>query len=57
MKIIGLCGNSGAGKGYACTRFATFGVAYIDTDKVYREHVLKNPDCVSELTERFGKGF
>lgn len=56
MKIIGLCGNSGAGKGYACTRFATFGVAYIDTDRVYREHVLKNPDCVSELTERFGEG-
>ena len=42
MIIIGLCGNSGSGKGYVCTRFAIFGVAFIDTDKVYRELVLKN---------------
>ena len=56
MIIIGLCGNSGSGKGYVCTRFATFGVAFIDTDMVYREIVLKNPQCISELTARFGKG-
>lgn len=56
MVIIGLCGNSGSGKGYVCSRFATFGVAFIDTDKVYRELVLKNSSCVGELTKRFGDG-
>lgn len=56
MIIIGLCGNSGSGKGYVCGRFAAFGVAFIDTDKVYRERVLKNPSCVSELTACFGNG-
>ena len=54
MKIIGLCGNSGSGKGYVCEIFKKHDVAFIDTDKVYRESVLLNSDCVSELVEYFG---
>jgi dephospho-CoA kinase len=54
MLIIGLCGSSGSGKGYVCRAFATHGVAYIDTDLVYRERVLSSSGCVGELTKEFG---
>lgn len=56
MIIIGLCGSSGSGKGYVCNKFARFGVAFIDTDKVYRENVLVNQNCINELVEYFGVG-
>lgn len=56
MIIIGLCGTSGSGKGYACLKFAKRGVAYIDTDLVYRQEVLTDSCCVSELVEYFGCG-
>ena len=54
MLIIGLCGSSGSGKGYVCRVFAKHGVAYIDTDLVYRERVLFSSGCVGELTREFG---
>lgn len=54
MVIIGLCGASGSGKGYACQAFSKYGVAFIDTDKVYREQVLTDKGCVGELTDYFG---
>lgn len=56
MIIIGLCGSSGSGKGYVCNAFAKHGVAFIDTDLVYRENVLVNNSCVSELINSFGNG-
>lgn len=56
MVIIGLCGSSGAGKGYVCEKFARYGVGFIDTDLVYRERVLVNPSCVNELVSSFGYG-
>lgn len=37
MKIIGLCGRSGSGKGYVCEMLAGRGIPSIDTDAVYRE--------------------
>lgn len=54
MVIVGLCGNSGSGKGYVCNRFSSYGVAFIDTDKVYREEVLTDERCKSELVGYFG---
>lgn len=54
MIIIGLCGSSGSGKGYICNKFASHGVGFIDTDKVYRENVLNNQACVNELVGCFG---
>ena len=54
MKIIGLCGSSGAGKGYLCSLFARYGVGCIDTDRVYREICLASPACIKELTDYFG---
>lgn len=56
MIIIGLCGSSGSGKGYVCEKFAEHGVAYIDTDLVYREKVLTDEKCISELVLYFGNG-
>ena len=56
MVIIGLCGNSGSGKGYVSSGFAKYGVAFIDTDLVYREEVLTDECCVAELCESFGYG-
>ncbi len=54
MIILGLCGSSGSGKGYVCRLFAKHGVAFIDTDLVYRENVLSSTACVSELVNSFG---
>ena len=56
MIIIGLCGTSGAGKGYICKKFSQYKVAFIDTDKVYRENVLTDSRCIKELTDYFGQG-
>ena len=56
MIVIGLCGSSGSGKGYVCKKFGQLGIAFIDTDKVYRESVLTDDRCVLELTEYFGNG-
>jgi len=54
MLIIGLCGSSGSGKGYVSRLFAKHGVAFIDTDLVYRERVLSSKACVDELVCSFG---
>ena len=54
MKVLGLTGPSGSGKGYTDRIFASFGVPFLDTDEVY--HALVNTDspCTRELRARFG---
>lgn len=60
--VIGLCGRSGAGKGFASALFAELGIPSVDTDAVYRE--LTSPrnsrdelsDCMKELVCIFGEG-
>ena len=54
MKVVGLTGPSGSGKGYAERIFASFGVPFLDTDEVY--HTLVNTDspCTRELRAGFG---
>ena len=54
MLKIGLCGSSGAGKGYTCEIFKELGLEYIDTDKVYVKIATKGSDCVNELCMFFG---
>lgn len=55
MKIIGLCGSSGSGKGYVSMLFTKYGVMPIDTDRVYREITTKKgSECLMELTTEFG---
>jgi dephospho-CoA kinase len=56
LKIIGLCGGSGSGKGYVSEIFKKHGIAVIDTDAVYQELISYKSDCVSELAHEFGDG-
>jgi len=53
MKIIGLTGGSGAGKGEVCKLFAAYGIESIDTDKISREVSRKGGACLEELTQYF----
>lgn len=55
VKVIGLCGRSGSGKGFVCEAFLRFGIPSVDTDKVYREIISeKDSPCLKELSEEFG---
>lgn len=56
MKIIGLCGGSGAGKTTASEAMRLCGAAVIDTDRVYREISGAGSECLSELAFHFGDG-
>ena len=55
MKIIGLTGPSGAGKGFCYSFFETHGIPCIDTDDVYHKLLIPPSDCVDELVKNFGK--
>ena len=55
--LVGLCGRSGAGKGYVSGIFGELGIPSVDTDKVYRD--MTSPAdtlsvCMKALVERFG---
>lgn len=54
MKIIGLCGGSGSGKGIVCDAFRRFGIPSIDTDAVYHELTSSKGDCLNALAKEFG---
>ena len=56
MKVIGMCGGSGAGKGTVCSIFAELGIKSIDTDKVYHDLISKDSECTRELISSFGEG-
>lgn len=56
MKIIGLTGPSGAGKGFCYGFFSRHDIPCIDTDAVYHELLIPPSDCVNELKENFGNG-
>jgi dephospho-CoA kinase len=55
MKVIGLCGGSGSGKGTASSIFMELGIPSIDTDMVYREMTCKDSPCMRALKETFGE--
>lgn len=54
MKVIGLTGPSGAGKGICDEYFRSIGIPCIDTDAVYHELLLPPSRCAQELADRFG---
>ena len=54
MKIIGLTGPSGSGKGLCCEYFRSIGIPCIDTDQVYHDLLLPPSECAKELVSRFG---
>jgi dephospho-CoA kinase len=55
MKVIGLCGGSGSGKGAVSGVFAEIGIPSIDTDAVYREMTLSDSPCMRALRREFGE--
>ncbi|MBE6623847.1 MAG: dephospho-CoA kinase [Ruminococcaceae bacterium] len=56
MKVIGLTGQTGAGKGAFCKVLEKYGIPFLDTDKTAREVVGKGSPCLLELCRHFGNG-
>lgn len=54
IAVIGLTGQSGAGKTTVCQVFRENGFAIINADKIAREIMYKDSPCLKELTECFG---
>ncbi len=55
MRLIGLCGRSGSGKGCFSEIARQNGFYVIDCDAVYKELVSRPSLCLNELAEAFGK--
>lgn len=55
MKVIGLCGGSGSGKGEVARLFLRKGIPSIDTDAVYREITSHKGECLSALALEFSE--
>ena len=54
MKIIGLTGGSGTGKGTVAARMRALGAGWVDADAVYRTLCAENRDMLDELDAAFG---
>ena len=54
MKVIGLCGGSGSGKGTVAKIFSSHGVPIIDTDEIYHTLTSSQSKCLDELRGEFG---
>ena len=54
LKIIGLCGGSGSGKGAVGNIFSKNGYFVIHTDKVYRDITDNRSTCLDALVCEFG---
>ncbi|MBQ1225832.1 MAG: dephospho-CoA kinase [Clostridia bacterium] len=55
MKIIGLTGPSGSGKGYVSEIFSSYGIRSIDTDKTVHALYESDKECRNELLAEFGE--
>jgi dephospho-CoA kinase len=55
MKIIGLCGGSGSGKGTVSAIFLEMGIPSVDTDAVYHEMTCYDSPCLQALRHEFGQ--
>ena len=55
MKIIGLCGGSGSGKGCVSSILSGFGFAIFDTDIIYHGLLDTDASLRAELVDAFGK--
>ena len=54
MKLIGLTGTSGSGKGYVAACFAERGIDSIDTDALVHRLYRKDAECIAALEKAFG---
>ena len=55
MKVLGICGQSGAGKTTVLDFFCKLGAQVCDCDKISREIMSAGSDCSREVVECFGK--
>ncbi len=55
MLVLGVTGQSGAGKGEFCAILNKMGYKSLDTDRTAREVVEKGSECLEILTGHFGK--
>ena len=55
MKVIGLTGPSGVGKGWVCQYLSQFNIPSIDTDAVYHKLLVPPSPCLNELVTTFGQ--
>ena len=55
MKILGLCGGSGSGKGLASKSFLSYGIPALDTDALYHSMIERDSECARELISEFGE--
>ena len=55
MKILGLCGGSGSGKGLASKSFLSYGIPALDTDALYHAMIERDSECARELISEFGE--
>lgn len=56
MKVIGLCGGSGSGKGAVSKIFADFNIPVIDTDAIYHSITSSQSECLDAISAEFGRG-
>ncbi len=56
MKVIGLTGASGSGKGFVCQILSKYSIISVDTDKVVHALYKKDDECKNELRATFGEG-
>lgn len=54
MKIVGLTGGSGSGKGTVGAFFRDLGCCVIDTDLLYHSMINADSDCSRAIISRFG---
>lgn len=54
MKVVGLCGGSGSGKGTVAKMFSSYGIPSIDTDAVYHTLTGGRSPCTDALAKEFG---
>ena len=54
MKIIGITGPSGSGKGFLSGEFASLGYLHADADKIYHRLLSESEELRSELVRAFG---
>ena len=55
MLVIGVTGQTGAGKGTVCKMLEKYGLYHIDADKVAHSVYKKGSDVLSALSEAFGE--